>query len=263
MSLRILHDPADKGVGAAGTRQLREQREALTFEFLESKFHLIETIGPVHDELDTANNPIMTPYLPQISELYWDLTSVPPAQRRNARSLTHPHVQERPSMDDPRWKLLWRNIQNEWLTIFNSQPFTSFAMVDYLVEQAGISYAELWTEPNILQNKITKINLDETNSFTSLFDKPGRCTTFAIQMHESIQRQWIPDFDFEFHDNGPHRFARCKKTGALIDTNLECGPILLQEGERVVRGDDFRPGIYWYESGISYIDRLDQPVLVR
>ena len=265
-----LYDPTDKGFGAAGTQQFREQREALVFELSESKFDLIDESAegnePAHNESGTTSGPIITPYLPLISDFYWDLTAVPPPRRKgNVRQLTHPHLheQEKPSMDDPRWKLLWRNIKNEWFTIFNSQPFTSFAMVDYLVEQAGISYVELWTEPNILQDKIVKTNLKKTSKLASLFDKPGRCTVFAIQMEESIQRQRIPDFDFDFHDNGPHRFARCKETGALIDTNVECGPILLQEGEFVIRGNDFRPGTYWYESGISHFDRLDRPVSVR
>lgn len=155
----------------------------------------------------------------------------------------------RPPNNDPEHRILIHEINKIWSLHFNAEPYTSFVMVDYLLQNAGISYAELWTSPNTLTKKFTKSTVLGTNWTLPIFYSPGRCTTFALRMEELLCE--VPGMDVEFHHTQRHRLGRCKKTGMLIDTNSLGGPFILVEGAEVKRKKGDRPQNFKYLSGTS------------
>lgn len=111
-------------------------------------------------------------------------------------------------------------------------------MFDFLLDRADKSYKDLLENPKILENFMDDKQIDHGNDFRELLKRPGRCTSFAVQVVtklEIVQRVRKQDmFDFEFFDltkhNLKHRLARCKKTGILIDSSSSVGAFVLKEG---------------------------------
>jgi hypothetical protein len=106
-------------------------------------------------------------------------------------------------------------------------------MVDYLLKKAGLSYEELLEDPDILQNTFKKrpFTFDDPNDFDEIAGLPGRCTSFAIQVVQRLERlNNKQHYDFKFYQLGFHRVARCKKTKIMIDSSSSCGAFILKEG---------------------------------
>jgi hypothetical protein len=162
-----------------------------------------------------------------------------------------------PATVDSRLNAVWRQVKTQWFLKFNAQPYTSFCMVHHLVTVcAGISYERLLEDPMSLRKGCTEANINKHEALPWLIHSPGRCTTFAIQMAESLKA--IPELCFGFHDTGGHRLARCSKTGILLDTLLKGGPIVLQEGEMEIRDVGSHRQTLYYESGSTNFKTTDR-----
>lgn len=122
-----------------------------------------------------------------------------------------------------------------WAECFYQKPYTTFWMIDYLLQWIGISYEAYIQDPSILKNWEADLDIanSETSDFEELVTFPGRCTTFALQTVEKIKAMgWDEtEFDFQFYDLSGHRLARCKNTGILIDSSSSIGAFVLEEGE--------------------------------
>ena len=185
-------------------------------------------------------------------------------------------AQTMPSGEKARLDAALRQAKVEWYLNFNAEPYTSFWMFDHLIQAAGISYAQFLKDPAILRRKYLQRNVSEPltgdwkehanykgtvdeirqiedaikkTNLEGLIKEPGRCTTFAIQMAKSLEA--IPGLEFEFHDTGGHRLARCKSTGILLDSSVKGSPFFLPNSRwktiKSGRGtQEFR-----YSSGIS------------
>ncbi|KAK1078311.1 hypothetical protein LTR33_007343 [Friedmanniomyces endolithicus] len=177
-------------------------------------------------------------------------------------------------------QLLLQVVRETWAGQFNAEPYTSLVMMDYLLHDAGRSYRELWANPNVLNGKFTEATVPlvvtwptestvpmkamilgkQRSPYSShytqpIFRAPGRCTTFALKMEESIKS--LEGLDFEFHHTHHHRLARCKGTGLVIDTNSLDGPFILPEGvvKKRLKGD--RTQAFSYASGSSKYETTD------
>ena len=121
-----------------------------------------------------------------------------------------------------------------WSSSFWEKPYTSIWMVEYLLKKAGLSYEELLNDPDILQKTFKKkpFTFNNSNDFDEIAGLPGRCTSFAIQVVQRLERLKVKGkpYDFEFFQLGFHRVARCKETNIMIDSSSSCGAFILKEG---------------------------------
>jgi hypothetical protein len=121
-----------------------------------------------------------------------------------------------------------------WVKKFNTTPYTTFWMIEYLLTKGHISYEDYVKDPKILQKCELKTEIEGTNDFSDLISRPGRCTSFAIQVADILEE--LPGhkghYDFRFYNLGHHRVARCMNTGLLIDSAS-------QRGDRYLTGDDW------------------------
>jgi hypothetical protein len=136
------------------------------------------------------------------------------------------------------------NAQRNWFYRFQREPYTSFWMIDDLINRAnvkilkapkckGYSYEDFINNPKSLKQVLSEAEIQSSDlgSFTHVLLKPGRCTSFAIQTASEIAAWRRRDFDFKFCDLGRHRVARCSKTGLLIDSSSSVGAFILREGQ--------------------------------
>jgi hypothetical protein len=148
-----------------------------------------------------------------------------------------------------------------WGQVFNATPFTSLWMLDYLRKKAGVSYEELLDSErsggdNILSRRITKRDIEEdySLSYHRLLRRPGRCTTFAIQVVKMIEKRHGKgeQFDFKLYDlAGEHRLARCMETTILIDSLSKKGAFFLPEGRWKRIDGEYRSTNWKWKAGIS------------
>lgn len=118
-----------------------------------------------------------------------------------------------------------------WSVIFLSKPYTSFWLIDCLLQKAKLSYDDLLKDHNILKKTFRKGDIVADPRETSIISPlPGKCTSFAIQVVEKLEKTYKNIYDFQFYRLGPHTVARCQKTGVLIDSSSSGGAITLNDG---------------------------------
>lgn len=165
-------------------------------------------------------------------------------------------------------------VSDYWWKTFNYGPYSNFSMIAYLrlLMPSQSSYEDLWLNRGRGVSKadeaVIKARLEEdaSEACDALLRGPGRCTTFAIQVARHLEDgqdggsiQGIPKLDFEYHDVGRHRLARCKNTGLVIDSSLGKGITTLAPGAYVGvdEEDPRKPELRW-DNGVSSTRRLDR-----
>jgi hypothetical protein len=127
-------------------------------------------------------------------------------------------------------------IFDEWLDEFNrcynETPYTSFCMVEYLVDLAGLDYKTYLQNPIILLDHTAKIRESISADLQKLINMPGRCTSFALQVVQRLEakQQTAQKPNFQFYDCGPHRAAWCSVSKKMIDSSSILGQVYMPRG---------------------------------
>lgn len=126
--------------------------------------------------------------------------------------------------------------QTSFVTTFNGGPYTSFIMVDYLLNKAQATYDEFVVGhakvlKKIKAGDIMSDNMDEPPLAATWRSNAGRCTSFAVKITSDLTARNPGVFDFKIHDLWRHRVARCLATTILIDSSSKLGAFPLPEGE--------------------------------
>jgi hypothetical protein len=119
--------------------------------------------------------------------------------------------------------------------VWDGGPYTSFDMIKYLIEKTRINRTDRESlrrgnlhafvrHPIIIQTVSDEsIGKDSMRGrLLLLFDKrTGLCTSFAIKVVRMLElRAPSGTYNFIFYDTGPHRMARCTRTGIVIDSSV-------------------------------------------
>ena len=123
-----------------------------------------------------------------------------------------------------------------WCQVFDGGPYTSLKMLEYLKNknEPALSYDQFVEDREVLrQVSREKIETDEMEGGLRILwaSETGRCTSFAVKVIDILEQQHPGTFDFAIYDLKGHRIARCRNTGALIDSSSIHGAFELKEGE--------------------------------
>ncbi len=142
--------------------------------------------------------------------------------------------------------------QKQWRQVFTEGPFTSFGMVNALMQELRVTYEELLGSPQILHTRLTAL-MDGKSLVSSIEDsqwvntwskKTGRCTSFAVKIAKTLEREYPDTFDFQYFDLGRHRIARCASTGILIHSHSDKGAKIMDPTEHWSESDNRGPFKY-------------------
>src|SRR5204862_86639 len=79
-----------------------------------------------------------------------------------------------------------QHIEDRWSRSFNTMPYTTFCMIDYLLVEARISYVDYLRQPDILKCRLQEHGisslLNDESDLEELIALPGRCTSFSLHV---------------------------------------------------------------------------------
>lgn len=174
-------------------------------------------------------------------------------------------------LPDMRWNQCHDDlIEDMWEQAFNSKPYTTLCMINYLLRAAKISCVDYLRQPDILQRRLQEHGIEsllgDHNDLEDLIALPGRCTSFALhvaQLVESLAPRSpgkARPFNFLFYDFDNHRLAWCPTSKRLIDSSSLLGTPRMEEDEWLDNPDATRSWKAKGEGALSKMQESGKPV---
>ncbi|KAF7507513.1 hypothetical protein GJ744_010444, partial [Endocarpon pusillum] len=109
--------------------------------------------------------------------------------------------------------------QSCWVEKYNEMPFSTYQMIDFLIQSAGITYKQYVENPKLLQDHHKQIIDNNPSDFEDLLSQPGRCTTFAYQVVDCLQKKHPGVYDFEYL--ALNAIVECSEDGGKLYRAIE------------------------------------------
>ncbi|KAJ3485398.1 hypothetical protein NLG97_g6828 [Lecanicillium saksenae] len=156
--------------------------------------------------------------------------------------------------------------QREFAAVFTDEAYTSLAMIDFLVSEAGLHHRDFVINPKAIQAlSEDNISSSEHMSTKTWTKSPGRCTAFAVKVAANLQKG-SGDYEFKYYNFERHRAAYCSKTHILIDSGSQTGAIILTDGQWTTIGKSawiFENGKLAWKNGDAKVKIATQSILPR
>lgn len=162
----------------------------------------------------------------------------------------------------------------EWRKAFDAGPYTGFAMLDYLVKKAGLSWNDILAKGFVKNSANKQLQLDalpyndwrkspstitsDPTMKTTWQGRTGRCTSFTVKIVTELEAKYPQTYAFKIYDLGRHRIARCEKTGVLIDSSSLQGAFRLPEDEWT-RIEASEASWKWIKGESKFVRQAEQP----